>query len=152
MAESDALYFMQCAFSLAKTAFEFNEVPVGAVVVKDTKIIGRGFNRVINDLSVSSHAEINAINNASMNIGNYRLNNCDLFVTLEPCHMCAKAIVDARINHLYYGALEPKTGAIESIDHFLARTDLNHRVSFEGGLMSANSSELLKKFFQSKRN
>jgi tRNA(adenine34) deaminase len=87
-----------------------------------------------------------------MNIGNYRLNNCDLFVTLEPCHMCAKAIVDARINHLYYGALEPKTGAIESIDHFLARTDLNHRVSFEGGLMSANSSELLKKFFQSKRN
>jgi tRNA(adenine34) deaminase len=152
MIEKDILYFMQFAFSLAKTAFEYNEVPVGAVIVKDRKIIGRGYNQVIQNISVSSHAEINAINDASKNIGNYRLNNCDLFVTLEPCHMCAKAIVDARIRNLYFGAREPKTGAIESIDYFLSREDLNHQVNFKGGLMSIDSSELLRKFFQSKRN
>jgi tRNA(adenine34) deaminase len=148
----EANYFMQYALNLAMAAFNANEVPVGAVVVKDQKIIGEGFNQVISDNSVSSHAEIKAINDASKNIGNYRLNNCDLFVTLEPCHMCAKAIVDARIRNLYFGAREPKTGAIESIDYFLSREDLNHQVNFKGGLMSIDSSKLLRKFFQSKRS
>ena len=136
---------------MAKLAFNNDEVPVGAIVVNNEKIIGRGFNQVIAKNSVSSHAEINAINEASQFIKNYRLKGCDIFVTLEPCHMCAKAIVDARIDTLYFGANEPKTGAIESIDQFLNRDDLNHQVLFSGGHMQEQSSNLLKKFFQSKR-
>jgi tRNA(adenine34) deaminase len=136
---------------MAKLAFENDEVPVGAVIVNNGEIIGRGFNQVIEKHSISSHAEINAINHASQFKKNYRLKNCDIYVTLEPCHMCAKAIVDARLSHLYYGAKEPKTGAIESIDKFLDREDINHHVVFSGGHMKDESSELLKKFFKSKR-
>ena len=144
-------HFMSQAMILAKKAFAYNEVPVGAIIVKDNKIIGSGFNQVIKKNSVSAHAEIIAINNASKFLNNYRLNNCDMYVTLEPCHMCSKAIVDARINCLYFGATEPKTGAIESIDKFLAREDLNHRVDFSGGHLADDSSLLLKNFFQSRR-
>ena len=136
---------------MAKLAFENDEVPVGAVIVNNGEIIGRGFNQVIEKHSISSHAEINAINQASQFKKNYRLKNCDIYVTLEPCHMCAKAIVDARLSHLYFGAKEPKTGAIESIDQFLDREDINHHVVFSGGHMKDESSELLKKFFKSKR-
>jgi len=136
---------------MAKLAFENDEVPVGAVIVNNGEIIGRGFNQVIEKHSISSHAEINAINQASQFKKNYRLKNCDIYVTLEPCHMCSKAIVDARLSHLYYGAKEPKTGAIESIDKFLDREDINHHVVFSGGHMKDESSELLKKFFKSKR-
>ena len=139
------------AINMAKLAFYNEEVPVGAIVVNNGQIIGKGFNEVIKKNSVSSHAEINAINQASHFLDNYRLNNCDMYVTLEPCHMCAKAIVDARLSHLYYGAKEPKTGAIESIDKFLDREDINHHVVFSGGHMKDESSELLKKFFKSKR-
>ena len=139
------------AMNMAKAAFENNEVPVGAIVVHDGEIIGRGFNQVIANNSVTSHAEINAINQASQFIKNYRLKECDMYVTLEPCHMCAKAIVDSRINSLYFGAYEPKTGAIESIDKFLDRDDINHNVVFSGGHMKDQSSELLRKFFKSKR-
>ena len=144
--------YMMLALSLAETAFEQDEVPVGAVIVKNGKVIGKGFNQVIKENSIASHAEINAIYQASQTLKNYRLTNCDLFVTLEPCHMCAKAIVDARINHLYFGAREPKTGAVESIDKFLNRDHLNHQVAFSGGHMEVESSNLIKKFFQSKRN
>ena len=139
------------AMNMAEVAFLNNEVPVGAIVVHKGEIIGRGFNQVIAKNSISSHAEINAINQASQFLKNYRLNGCDIYVTLEPCHMCAKAIVDARLNHLYYGASEPKTGAIESIDQFLERDDINHDVIFSGGHMKVECSELLKKFFKSKR-
>ena len=139
------------AINMAKLAFENDEVPVGAVIVNNGEIIGRGFNQVIEKHSISSHAEINAINQASQFKKNYRLKDCDIYVTLEPCHMCAKAIVDARLSHLYYGAKEPKTGAIESIDKFLDREDINHHVVFSGGHMKDESSELLKKFFKSKR-
>tara|TARA_B100001063_G_C16479917_1_gene412029 strand:- start:58 stop:525 length:468 start_codon:yes stop_codon:yes gene_type:complete len=144
-------YFMSEAMSMARFAFENDEVPVGAIIVNNGEIIGRGFNQVIKKNSVSAHAEINAINQASQFLNNYRLNNCDIFVTLEPCHMCAKAIVDARLGSLYFGASEPKTGAVESIDRFLDRKDINHRVIYSGGHMKKQSSELLKKFFQSKR-
>ena len=144
-------FFMAEAINMAKLAFQNDEVPVGAIVVNNGKIIGRGFNQVIASNSVSSHAEINAINEASKFIKNYRLKGCEMFVTLEPCHMCAKAIVDARIDTLYFGAYEPKTGAIKSIDQFLNRNDLNHIVHFSGGHMLEQSSDLLKKFFQSKR-
>ena len=144
-------HFMNEALNMAKLAFNNDEVPVGAIVVNKGTIIGRGFNQVIAKNSVSSHAEINAINEASKFIKNYRLKGCNIFVTLEPCHMCAKAIVDARIDTLYFGANEPKTGAIESIDQFLDRDDLNHKVFYSGGHMKEESSNLLKKFFQSKR-
>ena len=136
---------------MAKLAFKKDEVPVGAIVVNNGKIIGRGFNQVIAKNSVSSHAEINAINAAGQFINNYRLKGCDIYVTLEPCHMCAKAIVDARIDNLYFGAYEPKTGAIISIDRFLDRDELNHKVFFSGGHMQKQSSALLRKFFQFKR-
>ncbi len=144
-------HFMNEALNMAKLAFYNDEVPVGAIVVNKETIIGRGFNQVIAKNSVSSHAEINAINEASKFIKNYRLKGCDIYVTLEPCHMCAKAIVDARIDKLFFGAYEPKTGAIESIDQFLDRDDLNHKVLFSGGHMQRKSSDLLKKFFHSKR-
>ena len=142
---------MNEAINMAKVGFASNEVPVGAIVVHNGEIIGRGFNQVIIKNSVSSHAEINAINNASRYLENYRLKDCDIYVTLEPCHMCAKAIVDARIDSLYFGAREPKTGAIESIDRFLDRDHLNHKVVFSGGHMQEQSSDLLRKFFQSRR-
>lgn len=143
--------FMLEAINMAKLAYENDEVPVGAIIVHNGEIIGKGFNQVIKKNSISSHAEINAINQASQFKKNYRLNNCDIYVTLEPCHMCAKAIVDARLSHLYYGAREPKTGAIESIDKFLDRKHINHNVVFSGGHMKDESSELLKNFFKSKR-
>jgi len=149
--DSKVLKYMNLALSQAMKANNANEVPVGAIVIRDDKVIGYGFNRVIQKQSVSAHAEIEAIDSASKFLNNYRLNDCDLFVTLEPCHMCAKAIVDARIKRLYFGANEPKSGAIESIDKFLDRDHLNHKVMFSGGHMQEKCSDLLKKFFQSKR-
>jgi tRNA(adenine34) deaminase len=144
-------YFMSEAFSMAEVAFQNNEVPVGAVIVKDDKIIGNGFNQVIEKNSVSSHAEINAINHASQTIQNYRLINCDIYVTLEPCHMCAKALVDARVKNLFFGALEPKTGAIVSVDNFLDAPHLNHKIKYSSGHLGEESANLLKKFFRQKR-
>ncbi len=144
--------FMMHAIHLAKIAFNNNEVPVGAIVVKDGQVIGEGFNQVISKNSVTSHAEINAINSASETLKNYRLNNCDMYVTLEPCHMCAKAIVDARMNHVYFAAREPKTGALESVDQFFDKYYLNHQVKFSGGHLEAESSKLLKKFFRFRRD
>ena len=144
-------YFMSEAFSMAEVAFQNNEVPGGAVIVKDDKIIGNGFNQVIEKNSVSSHAEINAINHASQTIQNYRLINCDIYVTLEPCHMCAKALVDARVKNLFFGALEPKTGAIVSVDNFLDAPHLNHKINYSSGHLGEESANLLKKFFRQKR-
>ena len=143
--------FMLQAICMANQAFLRDEVPVGAIVVKDGVIIGQGFNEVVTNNSVSCHAEINAINEAGKTIKNYRLLGCEIYVTLEPCHMCAKAIVDARIDRLYFGAFEPKTGAVQSIDQFLDRKDLNHIVKYCGGYMQNKSADLLKKFFKSKR-
>ena len=142
---------MQLAIIEAKKALALNEVPVGAIVVKDNKVIGAGFNSVIRDHSVAAHAEINAINTACKMINNYRLANCDLYVTLEPCHMCAKAIVDARIDNVYFAAFEPKTGSIVSVDHFFDKKFLNHRVNYASGLMQDESSKLLKDFFRARR-
>ena len=144
--------FMIHAMNLAKIAFQEGEVPVGAIIVKNGEIIGEGFNQVISTNSVASHAEINAINDASETLENYRLNDCDMYVTLEPCHMCAKAIVDARMNHVYFAAREPKTGALESIDKFFDKSYLNHKVNFSGGYLEGESSKLLKEFFYSRRN
>ena len=144
--------FMALAMELAEIAFKENEVPVGAIIVKDGIVIGTGFNQVIKTNSVSSHAEIIAINSASQTINNYRLNECEIYVTLEPCHMCAKAIVDARLKNLYFAAPEPKTGSIISIDNFLDKKFLNHKVHYEHGMLQQKSSKLLRNFFASKRN
>ena len=111
--------FMERAFELAVESFDDEEVPVGAVIVKDGKIIGEGRNKVISKNDVTSHAEINALRNASKNTNNYRLNDCLMYVTLEPCHMCAKAALDARLSSIVFAAKEPKTGSIVSVDNFL---------------------------------
>ena len=142
---------MQLAIIEARKALALNEVPVGAIVIKDNKVIGAGFNSVIRDHTVTAHAEINAINSACKMINNYRLVNCDLYVTLEPCHMCAKAIVDARIDNVYFAAFEPKSGSIVSVDNFFDKKFLNHRVNYASGLMQDESSRLLKDFFRSRR-
>jgi tRNA(adenine34) deaminase len=143
--------FMQLALIEAKKALALNEVPVGAIVIKENKLIGAGFNSVIRDNSVTAHAEINAIHAACQTINNYRLVNCDLYVTLEPCHMCAKAIVDARIDNVYFAAFEPKTGSIVSVDNFFNKKFLNHKVNYVSGLMQDESSKLLKDFFRARR-
>mgnify|MGYP001407892162 FL=1 len=142
---------MSIALDLAKESFDFEEVPVGAVVVKGEKILGKGRNTVISYNDVSSHAEINAIRNASVTIGNYRLNDCVMYVTLEPCHMCAKAIVDARICSVIFGCPEPKTGSIISIDNFFDKKELNHNPQYQNGLFREESSKLLKDFFSLRR-
>lgn len=143
--------FMLEALELAKKALQKNEVPVGAVLIQNNSIIGSGYNKVIGNNSVIAHAEIIAINEASKFLSNYRLLNTALYTTLEPCHFCAKAIVDARIQHVYFGASEPKTGAIISIDNFFEKPYLNHKVSFSSGYLKSESASLLRSFFQDKR-
>ena len=143
--------FMLLAITEAKKARDMNEVPVGAVITKKSVVIGAWFNSVIRDNSVASHAEINAIKEASQCLDNYRLIDCSIYITLEPCHMCAKAIIDARIQNVYFATPEPKTGAIISIDNFFDQTVFNHRVNYNSGLMQAESSKLLKNFFQARR-
>ena len=151
MFSDNDIAFMKEALSLAIEAEQNQEVPVGAVIVKDNKVIGKGRNKIIFDQDISSHAEIVAIRDASKNISNYRLNNCKMFVTLEPCHMCAKAIVDARIDSVIFAASEPKSGSLVSVDNFFERISLNHRVAFEMGLLEKESSDLLKSFFKARR-
>lgn len=142
---------MLMAFDQAKIAKKLNEVPVGAVIVKDNKVVGKGYNKVIKDLNVASHAEINAIMNAGNFLQNFRLVGCHIYVTLEPCHMCAKAIVDARLDTVFFSTPEPKTGAIISIDNFFDQGHLNHKVKFQHGFYSKESALMLKKFFKEKR-
>jgi tRNA(adenine34) deaminase len=142
---------MEMALDEAQLSFNDNEVPVGAIIVKDNEVIGSGHNQVINTNNVTSHAEINAIIDASKNTNNYRLNNAKMYVTLEPCHMCAKAIIDARIYEVIFAAPEPKTGSIISIDNIYERIKFNHKTSYKYGLLMNESSNLLKKFFKTKR-
>ena len=143
--------FMERAFELAVESFDDEEVPVGAVIVKDGEIIGEGRNKVISKNDVTSHAEINALRNASKNTNNYRLNDCLMYVTLEPCHMCAKAALDARLSSIVFAAKEPKTGSIVSVENFLDKKLFNHTVTYRYGLMEDRSSKLLKEFFKLRR-
>jgi tRNA(adenine34) deaminase len=143
--------FMEMALDEAQLSFNDNEVPVGAIIVKDNEVIGSGRNQVIKNNNVASHAEINAIINASKNINNYRLNNTKMYVTLEPCHMCAKAIIDARIDEIIFAAPEPKTGSIISIDNIYERIKFNHKISYKHGLLMDEGSKLLKDFFKTRR-
>ena len=143
--------FMKRAIELARECFDEGEVPVGAVIVRNGKIIGEGKNKVIFDNDVTSHAKINAIREASRSIKNYRLNECSMYVTLEPCHMCAKAAVDARMSSIIFAASEPKTGSLISIDNFFDKKELNHNPKYLHGLLKEESSKLLKDFFRLRR-
>ena len=143
--------FMERAIELAKECFDDGEVPVGAVIVQNETIIGEGKNKVILENDVTSHAEINAIRAASKKIKNYRLNNCSMYVSLEPCHMCAKAAIDARMSSVIFAASEPKTGSLISIDNFFDKKELNHNPTYQHGLLKDESSKLLKDFFRLRR-
>jgi tRNA(adenine34) deaminase len=151
MFSSQDKLFMERAIELAKESFDDGEVPVGAVIVQNATIVGEGKNKVIFENDVTSHAEINAIRAASKKIKNYRLNDCSMYVTLEPCHMCAKAAVDARMSSVIFAASEPKTGSIISIDNFFDKKELNHNPVYQHGLLKDESSKLLKDFFRLRR-
>ena len=143
-------YFMQEALSLAKLSLNENEVPVGAVIVKDGKIVGKGRNRREQLKNALSHAEIEAINDACKNLSSWRLESCDLYVTSEPCPMCAGAIINARINKVIYGAKDSKMGAVSSIISMFD-LDFNHRPKVVFGVMENECSEILSDFFKSLR-
>ncbi len=143
--------FMRAAMVLARQAGEAGEVPVGAVVVHQGLILGQGFNTPIGGHDPSAHAEIRALRDAAARLGNYRLGGCSLYVTLEPCAMCAGAIMHARISRLVYGAADPKTGACGSVVNLFAEPRLNHHTSVEGGLLAGECGALLSQFFRQRR-
>jgi tRNA(adenine34) deaminase len=143
--------FMTAAIALAGQASEADEVPVGAVVVKGGQVIGAGFNAPIGRHDPSAHAEIQAMRAAASALGNYRLAGCTLFVTLEPCAMCAGAIMHARIERLVFGAADPKTGACGSVVNLFAEARLNHHTVVEAGVMGQQCGELLTNFFRERR-
>ncbi len=144
-------HWLRQAMTLAEQAAEQDEVPVGAVVVLNDEIIGQAYNSPISDCDPTAHAEILALRDAAKNIGNYRLIDATLYVTLEPCMMCAAAMVHARIKRLVFGAHDPKTGAVESCAHTFNSAFLNHKVIYQGGLMAAECGSILQQFFQAKR-
>ncbi len=148
--ETDELW-MQEALRAAQRALEAGEVPVGAVVVHEGQIVGRGFNRNLSDRDPTAHAEVVALREAGAAIGNHRLSSCDMFATIEPCAMCAGAIVHARIRRLVYGAEDPKAGAVQSVMHVLNHPALNHKVQVRRGVLAGKSAELLQEFFRSRR-
>ena len=139
------------ALNLAQAAAHAGEVPVGAIVVKDGIIIGRGANRPVESHDPTAHAEIIAIREAAAHLGNERLTGCDLWVTLEPCAMCAGAISHARIARLYYGADDPKGGAVVHGPRLFEQPTLHHRPEVYSGIAAEESAALLKAFFQSRR-
>lgn len=142
---------MEEALRAAQRALEAGEVPVGAVVVCGGKIVGRGSNRNIADSDPSAHAEIVALREAGAALGNHRLEDCELFVTIEPCAMCAGALVQARLKRLIYGADDPKAGAIHSVMQVLNHPSLNHRMEVRAGVLAGRSGEVMQSFFRLRR-
>jgi tRNA(adenine34) deaminase len=143
--------FMSEALTLAMSARQAGEVPVGAVVVCDGQIIGRGYNAPITSHDPSAHAEIQALRAAALTLRNYRLTGCSLYVTLEPCAMCAGAIQHARIARVVFGATDPKTGACGSVVNLFAEPLLNHHARIEGGILAEQCGEVLTNFFLERR-
>lgn len=139
--------FMKQALLQAKKAKELGEVPIGCVIVQDGKVIGRGYNRRNTDKSTLSHAEITAIRKASKKLNDWRLENCTLYVTLEPCQMCAGAIVQARVKEVVIGAMNPKAGCAGSILNLFTMKQFNHQVQTTYGVCEAECSQILKQFF-----
>lgn len=148
---SDDTRWMQRALELARYAEAEGEVPVGAVIVLNGEIIGEGWNHPISSQDATAHAEIMALRQACQSQQNYRLPGADIFVTLEPCVMCAGALVHARINRLVYATSEPKTGAAGSCVDVFSLPNLNHRVQCESGLLAEQSSSMLRDFFRARR-
>jgi tRNA(adenine34) deaminase len=142
---------MEEALRCAQRALEMGEVPVGAVVVCDGRVVGRGWNHNIADSDPSAHAEIIALREAGAAVGNHRLEACELFVTIEPCAMCAGALVHARIRRLVYGADDLKAGAVHSVMQVVNHPQLNHEMQVQGGVLAGRSVEMLQAFFRSRR-
>ncbi len=142
---------MRAALALARQAQDAGEVPVGAVVIKDGEIVGRGFNAPISRHDPSAHAEMMALRDAAQQLGNYRLVGCELYVTLEPCLMCAGAIMHARIARVVYGARDLKTGSCGSVLDAFAEPRLNHHATVEGGVLAEECSTQLSNFFAMRR-
>lgn len=149
--ESLDLFWMQRALELAEKAQSLGEVPIGAVLVKDDQIIGEGYNSPIGQHDPTAHAEIMALRDAAQRIGNYRLLNTTLYVTVEPCVMCAGALIHARVKEVVFGATEPRTGAVGSVFDILQSNTLNHRVDVRGGIMADECAALMQQFFKQRR-
>lgn len=145
------LQWMQEAIELAKEAGQAGEVPVGAVVVRDGILIGRGRNGPVGNTDPTAHAEIMALRDAAKTIGNYRLENCTLYVTLEPCTMCSGAILNSRISRLVFGASEPRTGAAGSVLDVFTKQEINHQTGVTSGVLAHECRQLLQQFFKPKR-
>jgi tRNA(adenine34) deaminase len=145
------LDWMRHALNLAGRAAAEGEVPVGAVLVRDGELIGEGWNRPIVLHDPSAHAEMLAMRNAAARIGNYRLTGTTLYVTLEPCVMCAGAIVHARVGRLVFGARDPRAGAVDSVYDVIARPRLNHAVQWQGGVLEEECGGILREFFRARR-
>ncbi|MGZ8255116.1 MAG: tRNA adenosine(34) deaminase TadA [Burkholderiaceae bacterium] len=143
--------FMRLALDQAHNAWALAEVPVGAVVVKDGQVIATGFNQPIGNSDPTAHAEIQAMRAAADLLGNYRLSHCELYVTLEPCSMCAGAMQHARIKRVVFGAGDPKTGACGSVVNLFAEPKLNHHTQVRGGVLAQDSASLLSTFFADRR-
>ena len=148
---SDELW-MEEALRCAQRALEMGEVPVGAIVVCESKIISRGWNRNITNSDPTAHAEVAALREAGATIGNHRLGDCELFVTIEPCPMCAGAMVHARIKRLVYGSDDPRAGAVQSVMQVLNHPQLNHKLEVRSGVLAGRSAELLQTFFRNRRS
>jgi tRNA(adenine34) deaminase len=146
-----AASFMDMALAEARAAGEAGEVPVGCVIVRDGAVVARSGNRTLTAHDPTAHAELVAIREAAAALGSERLDGCDRYVTLEPCAMCAGAVAFARVRRLYYGAADPKGGAVESGVKFFASPTCHHRPEVYGGLAEADASALLKEFFQARR-
>jgi tRNA(adenine34) deaminase len=142
---------MQAALAEALTAASAGEVPIGAIVVREGMVIAGGQNRVMRDCDPTAHAEIVAMRAAAEALGNYRLNGCTLYVTLEPCAMCAGAMIHARLDRLVFAAADPKAGAAGSVISLINHPRLNHQMQVEQGILADESSELLKGFFRERR-
>ena len=143
--------YMRLALAQAAQASAAGEVPVGAVIVKEREVIARGFNQPIGCSDPTHHAEIAALRNAAQAMGNYRLPGCTLYVTLEPCAMCAGAMMHARIERVVFGASDPKTGACGSVVNLFAHTQLNHHTTVEGGVLAEECGTTLSEFFAARR-
>ena len=143
--------YMREAIRQAKKAYELGEVPIGCVIVYEDKIIGRGYNRRVTDKNTLSHAELNAIKKASKKLGDWRLDDCEMYITLEPCQMCAGAIVQSRIKTVYAGCMNPKAGCAGSILNLLNVPEFNHQVEFVKDILHDECSGLLTGYFKEMR-
>ncbi len=151
MKNNNDIFFMKQALICAKKAFMLDEVPVGAVIVKDGKIISKGFNKSITSNDTTAHAEIVALRKACKKLGNYRLNGCTVYVTVEPCAMCAGALIWARLEKIIFGAYDSKAGACGSVFNITAEKKLNHKIQVSGGLLQEECATIMKEFFKNRR-